>query len=211
MVERPLPGSIAVVNAADSSFDDAVLVERCRRGDPAAVEGLVLRYQDRVYNAVLRICANPDDAAELTQETFVKVLENLEKFEGRASFYTWVFRIAVNLALNYRRRRGRVHFRSLYDGGDDREPGRTALRRFWNDDRIPDPAEKVQEKELCELAAEALGRLDEAHKAVIVLRDMENMSYSRIAEVLQIELGTVKSRLARARMSLREILEEMIK
>jgi len=192
-------------------FDDAALIEQYRCGEPSALERLVVKYQDRLYNAVLRICANPDDAAELTQQAFVKVLENLDRFESRASFYTWLFRIAVNLALNYRRRQAALRVVSLDGHGWDREPSRQALRLFWKDEKTTDPALRVQEKELCELAVESLNELDEAQRAVIVLRDIENMSYSNIAEVLQIELGTVKSRIARARARLREVLEAMIK
>ena len=76
--------------------DDAVLVEQCRQGDSEATERLILKYQNRIYNAILRICANPDDAAELAQDTFVKVIENIDKFKGRSSFYTWAFIIGVN-------------------------------------------------------------------------------------------------------------------
>ena len=84
-----------------NSIDDMVLIRQCREGDSASMERLILRYQNRIYNVILRICADTDDAAELTQETFVKVIENLSRFEGRSSFYTWAFRIAVNLTLNY--------------------------------------------------------------------------------------------------------------
>ena len=94
-------------------IDDAKLVEQCRRGDSAAMERLILKYQNRIYNIILKICANPDDAAELTQETFVKIIENLNKFECRSSFYTWAFRIAVNLTLNYCQRNAKLALRSL--------------------------------------------------------------------------------------------------
>ncbi|MHC4098007.1 MAG: sigma-70 family RNA polymerase sigma factor [Planctomycetota bacterium] len=82
---------------ANIKMDDAVLVERCRQGDSAAMERLILKYQNRIYNVILRICVNTDDATELTQDTFVKIIEKIDEFEGRSSFYTWAFRIAVNL------------------------------------------------------------------------------------------------------------------
>ena len=193
------------------SIDDAVLVEQCRRGDSAAMERLVLEYQNRIYNVILKICADPEDAAELTQETFVKIIENLSKFEGRSSFYTWAFRIAVNLTLNYCQRNAKLALRSL-DAEEEQYSNQTrhALKEFLSDDSSPDPAAVAQNKELHKIAVGALMKLDDAQKAVIVLRDIEGMSYARIAEVLNIELGTVRSRLSRARSRLRDILEAIL-
>ena len=94
---------------------DDMLVEQCRRGDSDAMERLILKYQNRLYNVILKICANTDDAAELAQETFVKIIENIDKFEGRSSFYTWAFRIAVNLTLNYCKSSARLRYRPLDD------------------------------------------------------------------------------------------------
>lgn len=194
-------------------INDAVLIEQYRKGDSAALERLVLKYQNRIYNVILKICADPDDAAELTQETFVKVIENLDKFEGRSGFYTWIFRIAVNLTLNYCQRNSKLAFRSLDAEQQQQDDNnvRQVLKDFLSDDRSPDPATEVQNKELYRIAAKALMGLDEAHRAVIVLRDIEGMSYARIAEVLDIELGTVRSRLSRARSKMRDILEAILR
>jgi len=195
------------------SINDAVLIEQYRSGDSAAMEQLVLKYQNRIYNVILKICADPDDAAELTQETFVKVIENLNKFEGRSGFYTWTFRIAVNLTLNYCQRNSRLAFRSLdaEQQQQDDSQVKQVLKDFLSDDSSPDPAAEVQSKELYRIAARTLMGLDEAHRAVIVLRDIEGMSYARIAEVLDIELGTVRSRLSRARSKMRDILEAILR
>ena len=194
-------------------INDAVLIEQYRKGDSAALEQLVLKYQNRIYNVILKVCADPDDAAELTQETFVKVIENLDKFEGRSGFYTWIFRIAVNLTLNYCQRNSKLAFRSLDAEQQQQDDNnvRQVLKDFLSDDRSPDPATEVQNKELYRIAAKALMGLDEAHRAVIVLRDIEGMSYARIAEVLDIELGTVRSRLSRARSKMRDILEAILR
>ena len=193
------------------NIDDDRLIEQCRQGDSAAVERLVLKYQNRIYNVVLKICADPDDAAELTQETFVKVIENLGKFEGRSSFYTWAFRIAVNLTLNYCQRNAKLAVRSLdSEEGYYDQQATHALKELLSDDRSPDPAAMAQNKEVYEIAIKALSQLDEAQRTVIVLRDIEGMSYARIAEVLSIELGTVRSRLSRARTKLRDILEAIL-
>jgi len=193
------------------NIDDAVLVKRCWQGDSAAMERLILKYQNRIYNVILKICADPDDAAELTQETFVKVIENIDNFQGRSSFYTWAFRIAVNLTLNYCQRNARFGFSSL-DAEQVRynsQPGRL-LKEFLSDDSSPDPVAMAENRELCEIAVESLKKLDDAQRAVVVLRDIEGMSYAQIANVLDIELGTVRSRLSRGRKKLRQILEAIL-
>ena len=200
-----------MTETAKITIDDAVLVEMCRRGDSAAMERLILKYQNRIYNTILKICANTEDAAELTQDKFVKVIENIAKFEGRSGFYTWAFRIAVNLTLNYCKRNVQLGFHSLENSDDEHdERGKIALKEFLTDESSPDPAAVVVNKELAEIAVKALMKLDDWQRAVIVLRDIEGMNYAQIADVLGIEHGTVKSRLSRARSALREILEAVI-
>ena len=197
-----------MTEAANISIDDAVLVQQCRQGDSAATERLILKYQNRIYNAILKICANPDDAAELTQDTFVKVIENIDKFEGRSSFYTWAFRIGVNLTLNYCQRSVKLGFKSINaEDNEDDDKDRGVLKEFLTDDSLPDPAVVIENKELCRIVIKALMKLDDTQRAVVVLRDIEGMNYAQIAEVLDIELGTVRSRLSRARTNLREIME----
>jgi RNA polymerase sigma-70 factor (ECF subfamily) len=192
------------------NIDDTVLVERCRRGDTEAMERLILKYQDRVYNVILKICHNEDDAAELTQDTFVKVIEKIGSFESRSGFYTWVFRIAVNLTLNFCTRRARFGVEPLRIDAGEYERAKGQLRQYLADDNSPDPAAIAEKKELCNLVEGSLVKLDDGQRAVIILRDVEGMSYEQIAGVLDIELGTVKSRLSRARGSLREILEAVL-
>ncbi len=193
------------------SIDDTVLVQKCRQGDSAAMEHLIVKYQNRIYNVILKICASPDDAAELAQDTFVKVIENVNKFEGKSSFYTWLFRIAVNLTLNYCQRNLRLGPRSIDEDYTiaDTQAGQT-LKQVLTDDSSPDPAVVAQNKELCEIVIKAMMKLDENQRAVVVLRDIEGMDYAQIAEVLAVELGTVKSRLSRARANLREIMEAIV-
>jgi len=214
VTEAANPGiRIRQVSNMHVSINDAVLIKQYKKGDSAALEQLVLKYQNRIYNVILKMCADPDDAAELTQETFVKVIENIDKFEGRSSFYTWTFRIAVNLTLNYCQRNSKLAFRSLEEEQQQQDDGnvKQLLKDFLSDDSSPDPAAEVQNKELHRIAAKALMGLDEAHRAVIVLRDIEGMSYARIAEVLDIEIGTVRSRLSRARSKMRDILEAILR
>lgn len=180
-------------------LDDDALVKQCQRGDSEAMSRLICKYQDRVYNIILKICNNSDDAAELTQDTFVKVLENITDFRGKSSFYTWLFRVACNEAINFCRRRFKVVSQSLDSG--------MAPPAEMSDN---DPARLAQQKEVIALLTEAISRLDEDHRVVLVLRDIEQMSYNQISDVLGLELGTVKSRLSRARSMLREILETVL-
>jgi RNA polymerase sigma-70 factor (ECF subfamily) len=199
-----------VAHSQQINVEDAVLVQQWRKGDAAAIEKLVCKYQGRIYNLILKICSNPDDAAELMQDTFVKVLENIDKFESRSAFYTWVFRIAVNLTLNYRKRKATVGFTSLdAETASDNEQARQGLAAILSDDKSPDPAQVAENKELCDLLQKGIGKLDDEHRTIIVLRDIEGMDYEQIAEVLGTELGTVKSRLSRARAALRQILEAL--
>ena len=197
---------------ANITIDETVLIEQCRQGDSAAMERLILSYQNLIYNVILKMCANTDDAAELTQDTFVKIIENIGEFKGASSFYTWAFRIAVNLTLNRCKKNLRLGFSSLDAEYDEQgEQAKGLLKEFLSDDSSPDPAAVAANRELCEIAVKALMKLDDAQRAVVVLRDIEGMNYAQIADVLGVELGTVKSRLCRARNNLKEILETIIK
>jgi len=193
------------------NFEEMALIRRCQQGKPAAMEQLIIRYQGRIYNVILRICQNRDDAVELAQDAFVKALENIGDFKGQSGFYTWLFRIAVNLTLNYCKRRDKVAFQSLDDEGSGQYlQAKAQLKLLLEDKASPDPAEIAQNEELCELLHIALAKLDDPQRAVVVLRDIEGMDYPQMAETLNVELGTVKSRLNRARNNLREILEAML-
>ncbi|MHC4725876.1 MAG: RNA polymerase sigma factor [Planctomycetota bacterium] len=202
---------VSVTEVANINIDDAVLVRQCWQGDSAAIERLILKYQNRIYNVILKICADPDDAAELTQDTFVKIIENIENFQGRSSFYTWAFRIAVNLTLNYCRRNTRIGFSSLdaEQIRDNSQPGKI-LKELLSNESSLDPAAVAQNNELCQIVIESLKKLDDPQRAVVVLRDIEGMNYNQIAKVLDIELGTVRSRLSRGRKKLRQILEAIL-
>ena len=192
------------------SAEDTILVENWRTGRTEAGERLISKYQARIYNVILRMCANPADAAELTQDTFVKIIEHIDNFESRSGFYTWAFRIAVNLTLNFCRRRSAVGFSSLdaVAAGAD-EQARASLATLLQDEKSLEPAKVAENKELCELVQKAIGQLNEEYRTMIVLRDIEGMDYAQIADVVGVELGTVKSRLSRARSALRQILEAL--
>lgn len=191
-------------------MDDAVLLRSSRKGDMDAMAALVAKYQDRLYNAILRMCGNRDDAAELCQEAFVKALEGMAAFRQDAGFYTWLFRIGMNLAISHRRRGGRVKFHSLDPAaGDGETPHR--LTDVMSDPRQPDPSEQAAESDAQRQVMVALVGLDEEFRSVVVLRDIEDMNYDEISRVLGVPIGTVKSRLYRARCMLREKLQGLLR
>ena len=190
------------------SIDEASLVAQARAGNMASVEKLILKYQDRVYNTILKICGNEADAAELAQDAFVRAIQGLKDFKGQSSFYTWLFRIAVNLTFNFCKKNSKVSFQSLQEETD--EETNRQLKDYLIDKNIADPSELASKKEVQCLILKALEKLDPQQRAVVVLRDIEQMSYNEIAETLDMEIGTVKSRIARGRKNLREILEAAI-
>jgi RNA polymerase sigma-70 factor (ECF subfamily) len=183
---------------------DAELVSRAQRGDPAAFSELVVRYQDRVYNTCYRMCHNHADALDLTQTAFLKAFEALPRFELRAGFFTWLFRIAVNLTLSHRRASSRRPTLSLHWSDDDEE--RPFDPPAANDS--DDPTRHAGWAELQKRLETALGQLDEEFRAAVVLRDVEELDYATIAEILDVPVGTVKSRIHRGRVMLRRLLEQ---
>ena len=192
------------------SLDDTTLVRQCQNGDLEAMSRLIVKYQDRIYNTILKICRNHDDAAELTQDTFVKVLENINSFRSKSSFYTWLFRVAVNHTLNYCKRRFKLSPVSLDAENDQDEGSKGKLAAVLAAPDGLDPAMVAQQKELSQIVVNLIGQLQQEYRVVLVLRDIEQMTYAEIAEVLRIETGTVKSRLSRARAKLRELLETVL-
>ncbi len=186
--------------ALSPDADETELLERARNGDSQAFGALVERYQRRVVGVAQAVVHNQDDAVELAQETFVRAYENLSKFESRSSFSTWLYRIAANLAIDFRRREGRHQVLR----GEDAE---TEINR------IPSPrGDSYQETARTELSQRINGALKELtseHRAVILLREVEGLSYDEISDVLQVPRGTVMSRLHYARSRMREILKDL--
>ncbi|MEN6386530.1 MAG: sigma-70 family RNA polymerase sigma factor [Phycisphaerales bacterium] len=190
------------------SIDEAALVSQAMAGNMAAIEKLILKYQDRIYNTVLKLCGNEADAAELAQDSFVKAIQSLKDFRAESSFYTWLFRIAVNHTLNFCKKNHRLNFESLQNEID--KETEKQLKDYLIDNKSGEPSELAAKKEVNSLIFKALDKLDPQQRTVIVLRDIEQMSYNEIAQTLDIEIGTVKSRIARGRKNLREIIEAAI-
>lgn len=193
---------------APQSSRDAMLLERARAGDTAAFGELVELHQDRVYNAIFRIVRRHEDACDLAQETFVRAYRSLDAFRGQSSFYTWLFRIGVNLAISQKRRRKDVMLLSEMgadgqsidpaDGADPRSPA------------VESPTDAAERRERHDDVWAAMQKLSVEHRTILVLRDIEMFNYDEIGEMLGLPPGTVRSRLHRARATLREILAPIL-
>jgi RNA polymerase sigma-70 factor, ECF subfamily len=193
---------------AGSVENDNDLINAFIRGDYSAFEKLVLRYQDRVFNLCCRLLGDKDEAEDSAQDVFVKVYRSLKGFRFKSSFYTWLYRIVINTCKNriksveYRRSKSRV---SIDSDRDNSEYGIPVLI-----DNRPVPDKTLEQKEKMARIQEALNSLPPDQKTVLVLCDIEGLSYDEIARVTKNRLGTVKSKLSRARLGLRNKLEGII-
>lgn len=196
---------------------DVALLQRAKAGDRGAYGQIVLMYQDRLYNAVVRLVGDREEARELTQEAFTRGLMKLDSFRGDAAPYTWLFRIAVNLAISQLRKVQRQRVFSLdrpgacgKAGSNGRYSGDQAqslVDRVAQERRELEPSQVAENRERDEVVLQALGRLDAEYRAVLVMRDIEGFDYQQMADVLGLPLGTLKSRLFRARLALRDELK----
>lgn len=179
--------------------DDQTLIDRCLAGETDAFGGLVVRYQDRLYGTLVHLLGSPQDALDVAQETFFLAYQNLRSFRGDSAFYSWLFRIASNAAVSFRRRQ-RSLGRRLDNNRDD--PGSEPV------DQRPatDPTAGVFSQERRRLVQDALAELPEDYRTVLVLKELEGLSYEEIAAVVGCPIGTVRSRIHRARLELREKL-----
>jgi RNA polymerase sigma-70 factor (ECF subfamily) len=210
MSESPFNLAPAATPGANSqgtppAGDEPALVQRCRLGDGPALTVLIQRYQDRLFNALLRLCGNSHDAEELCQDTFVRFLAKIGEFRGGSGLYTWLFRIAMNLALSHRRRAGKVRLAPLEARAGQEED----LAHTLPDLRQATPDEQVERAQEHQRVLEALEGLEQEFRAVVVLRDVEGMDYEQIAQVLNVPVGTVRSRLFRARHKLADQLKDL--
>jgi RNA polymerase sigma-70 factor (ECF subfamily) len=180
--------------------NEAELIRNAKNGDQQAFGVLVERYQRRVIGVALAVVHNQDDALELSQETFVRAYENLANFESRSSFSTWLYRIAANLAIDWRRREGR---HSIVRG----EEAAIEIDRLRSS--TGDAFAEYSRGELNRRLRDALDTLTPEHRAVILLREVEGLSYDEISDILQCPRGTVMSRLHYARNRLRGILKNL--
>lgn len=179
------------------------LIRRAQAGDNDAFEALLRLHEKRVYNLCLRMSANADDALDLSQEAFIKAWRALGQYQFEASFSTWLFRLTSNVCLDFLRRKKRRQELSLTESYEDSDAG----EELSLPDPQPLPEEQAVTGETRRELAQAMARLAPDHREILQLRVVEDLSYEQIAEILDIRVGTVKSRLARARLSLRKILK----
>lgn len=198
---------IKTVDAGISETDND-LINAFIRGDHSAFEKIVLRYQDRVFNICFRLLGDRDEAEDFAQEVFIKVYRSLKGFRFKSSFYTWLYRIVINTCKNriksveYRRTKSRVSIDS-----DQEHSGNTIVDIV---DQRPMPDNFLEQKEKMARIQEALNSLPPDQKTVVVLCDIEGLSYDEIASITKNRLGTVKSKISRARLGLRNKLEGII-
>ncbi|MBI2842472.1 MAG: sigma-70 family RNA polymerase sigma factor [Armatimonadetes bacterium] len=181
---------------------DESIIERIRSGDIDAFGVLVGKYQDRIYNTILNYVNSVEEATDLAQETFVKAYSGLHRFNGTSAFYTWLYRIAINTAIDHLRKRPAVRIDSL---DDDRlrdagfEPAASLL---------DNPLHALALKEQRQALRQAIGLLSDKLRTALILHDVEGLSQEEVAEILKCPIGTVKSRVSRARGELRNILSK---
>ena len=180
--------------------DDAQLIDLALKGQTEAFGQLVLKYQDRLYNTVFHVVGHAEDARDIVQEALVQAFLKLDSFRRHSAFYTWLYRIAFNVAITQRRRRRPAVSMDHMRETSHIEPV----------DCEDDPAEALLCKERCRQVRAAIARLAEEHRAVLVLREIDGCCYETISEILDLPIGTVRSRLHRARLQLREELKEML-
>ena len=183
-------------------LQDELLIRRAQRGDADAFEQLLLEHQKNVYNLCYRMAGNPDDAMDLSQETFLRAWRCLDQYQFASAFSTWLYRLCSNICIDFLRRRRRQQTVPLtFEDADGEE------QTYAVPDAQPLPEEQVELKLTREILQAAMAQLLPEHRAVLQLRVVNEMSYEQIADVLDIQIGTVKSRLSRARNQLKKILE----
>jgi len=193
--------------ASNEQAEDLVLVQRAQQGDYTAYDTLMHRYQERVYSTIYHMTANHEDAGDLTQETFIKGYQALKSFKGDSSFYTWVYRIAVNKTINFIKQRKNKSHLSLndLDFNAEHDPDFVALISEKT------PRREANLTELQEKLNAAMLKLSPAHRLVVTLHDVQGLPHEEIATIMDCNIGTVRSRLFYARQQLQAHLSDYLK
>lgn len=181
---------------------DEALIRRAASGDEGAFETLMLAHQKQVYNLCLRMCGNAEDAFDLSQEAFLRVWRGLAQYQFEAEFSTWLYRLTRNVCIDHLRRRKREDTVPL----EQKQDGEMIVLPIPDD--APGPEERALHEEKRRILAEAMLALPEEQREILILRVVNDLPYEQIAQILELQLGTVKSRLARARIQLKKILAD---
>ncbi len=184
-------------------MDEKKLIEKAKEGNKAALAQLVQKYSDRIYNLALRILRNHEDAEDILQETFLTVIEKLHTFDGRSSFFTWIYRIATNASL-MKLRKKKVVFQQLNDNPDFQDSVESRVFIDWSQD----PSITIYDQEVKKKIDEAINKLPDIYRSVFILRDIEGLSIKETSDIMSITEENVKIRLRRARQFLRDYLSD---
>lgn len=184
------------------SADDSRLIQECLRGRSEAYAALVRKYQDRLYNTVFRMTGNAEDARDLVQDAFVQAYRALDRFQGDSAFYTWLYRIAVNAAISHKRRHKVLASLEANSRGSSFDPA--------DDTAHSDPGSRLEQDDRDRQVREAIDGLPSEYRAVLVMKEIDGHKYETIAHMLDCPIGTVRSRLHRARLELRDRLKHLM-
>ena len=182
--------------------EEQVLIKQVQDGDHEAFAELVKRHETNVYNLCLRMSGNPEDAMDLSQEAFLKAWRGIGFYKAESAFSTWLYRLTSNVCIDFLRKQKRRPTVSLTVEEEE------AAVELEVEDTAPSPEEQVLHTERSQAVADAMGLLEEDFREVLILRVVEDLSYEEIAEIMDLKVGTVKSRLARARLKLKKLLED---
>jgi RNA polymerase sigma-70 factor (ECF subfamily) len=187
-----------------SNIPDERLISLIKEGHNEAFNEIVIRYQDRIFNSILRYVGNYDDASDIIQQTFINAFKKIKGFKKQANLLTWLYKIAFNLSIDALRKRSRQRYVSFHYQKEEEEEG-------FQPAAESNPVSDLEKKELSEKVQSALNRLDNNLRIVVILREFEGYSYEEIASILEIPSGTVRSRLHKARLILRDKLAHFIR
>lgn len=205
----PKSAAISLNKATEAAAvdDDAALVSRAQSGDHSAFDTLMIKYRERIYGVVYNMTANRDDAADITQDAFIKAFSSIQRFQGKSSFFTWLYRIAVNTALSHIKKNRKRRFFSFENLHEDAgyETAVEVLSAKTKTDK------NVLLGELQEKLNEALQKLSPKHRTVVVLYEIDGLSHAEIADIVGCSQGTVRSRLHYAKQQLQSYLEEYLR
>jgi RNA polymerase sigma-70 factor (ECF subfamily) len=190
-----------------AEYEDADLVKASQNGTLAAFDELIQRYQQRVYATVYHMTSSHEDADDLTQESFIKAYNALKRFKGESSFYTWIYRIAVNRTINFLKQRKRKSYHMSLNDMDMQVENHADLLMFISDNT---PRRDMRLNELQEKMNEAMQKLSETHRLTVTLHDVQGMSHDEIGKIMDCNTGTVRSRLFYARQQLQALLSEYL-